>query len=98
MRACTFQLRLLEPVLVARAESGEENSAVGLPFVPGSTLRGALVARFLERNPIANLATDARARRLFLDGTTCFLNAYPCRDEGPSAHTRFMVHREGTGG
>jgi len=82
MRACTFQLRLLEPVLVARAESGEENSAVGLPFVPGSTLRGALVARFLERNPIANLATDARARRLFLDGTTCFLNAYPCRDEG----------------
>jgi CRISPR-associated protein Csx10 len=77
MKALTYRLRLLEPVLVAQAEGGEENSAVGLPFIPGSAVRGALVARYLARNAIANLATDGKARRLFLDGAICFLNAYP---------------------
>jgi CRISPR-associated protein Csx10 len=78
MNALTFRIELLEPVLVSQAESGEENSAIGLPFVPGSALRGACVARYLEQHGGVNLATDDDARRLFLDGTVRFLNAYPC--------------------
>ena len=79
MKALTFRLHLLEPVLVAQAESGEEDSAIGMPFIPGSALRGALIGRYLEKYPSDDLAGEGRARRLFFDGTTCFLNAYPWR-------------------
>ena len=78
MRALTYQLRLLEPVLVSQAETGEENSAIGLPFVPGSALRGALVARYIQGKKPNDLAKNAETRALFLDGTVAFLNAYPC--------------------
>ncbi|GAB4533429.1 MAG: CRISPR-associated RAMP protein Csx10 [Anaerolineae bacterium] len=77
MKAIPYRLELLEPMLVSQAESGEENSAIGLPFVPGSALRGAVVAHYLERYPTADLAADPQARQWFLDGTVCYLNAYP---------------------
>ena len=78
MKALTYQLRLLEPVLVSQAETGEENSAIGLPFVPGSALRGAVVTYYLKQYKIGDLAANQATRALFLDGTVCFLNAYPC--------------------
>ena len=77
MKAITYVVRLLEPLLVSQAEAGEENSAVGLSFIPGSAIRGALVTRYLHAHPSADLAVDLTARRLFFDGTVCFLNAYP---------------------
>ena len=77
MKAIPYRLELLEAVLVSQAESGEENSAVGLPFIPGSAIRGALVARYLEQHPSTDLTADAQTRRWFLDGTVCYLNAYP---------------------
>ena len=81
MNALTFRLRLIEPVLVAQAHSGEENSAIGLSFIPGSALRGAMIARYLQANPGIDLLADGEARRLFFDGSVCFLNAYPWRQE-----------------
>lgn len=78
MKAITYQLRLLEPVLVSQAETGEENSAIGLSFVPGSALRGALVARYLRGEEPGDLAQNGETRALFLDGTVAYLNAYPC--------------------
>ncbi len=77
MKAIPYCLELLEPVLVSQAESGEENSAVGLPFIPGSALRGAVIARYLVQHSTDDLAADPRARQWFLDGTVCYLNAYP---------------------
>jgi len=77
MKALTYHLCLLEPVLVAQAESGEENSAISLPFIPGSALRGALIARYLRDHSTDDLAGDDTARRLFFDGSVCYLNAYP---------------------
>ncbi len=77
MKAIIYQLRLLEPVLVSQAEAGEENSAIGLPFVPGSALRGAVVARYLQDETPDDLAKNPATRALFLDGTVAFLNAYP---------------------
>lgn len=80
MKALTYQLRLLEPVLVSQAETGEENSAIGLPFVPGSAVRGALAARYTQAHPQGDLAEDPATRALFLDGIVTFLNAYPAPD------------------
>ncbi len=80
MRAIAYRLRLLEPVLVSQAESGEENSAIGLSFIPGSAIRGALAARYLQAFEITDPAADGLFRHLFLDGSVCFLNAYPWRE------------------
>lgn len=80
MNAITYRLRLLEPLLVSQAESGEENSAIGLPFIPGSAMRGALAARYLLASPTSDPAVDTTFRRHFLDGSVCFLNAYPWRE------------------
>ncbi|MBU0511277.1 MAG: hypothetical protein KJ638_06185 [Chloroflexi bacterium] len=80
MKALTFHIRLLEPMLVAQADSGEENSAISLPFIPGSALRGALIARYLQSHVSPDLAGDQDAQRLFFNGDVCFLNAYPWRE------------------
>ena len=80
MKAILYRLRLLEPVLVAQAGAGEENSAVALSCIPGSAIRGALAARWLAGHPNADLAVDSRARPWFIDGTVCYLNAYPDYD------------------
>ncbi len=80
MKAITYCLHLLEPVLVSQAESREENGAIGLAFVPGSALRGALAARYLQATAVADPSRNESFRRLFLDGTVCYLNAYPWRN------------------
>ena len=77
MKAIVYRLRLLEPLLVAQAGAGEENSAVALPYIPGSVLRGALASRWLGAHPAIDLAADPKSRTCFLDGAVCYLNAYP---------------------
>lgn len=77
MKAIVFRLHLVEPVLVAQAGAGEENSAVSLPHIPGSALRGALASRWLSAHHGVDLAADPQGRSWFLDGTVCYLNAYP---------------------
>lgn len=77
MKALVYRLRLLEPVLIAKTEPEEENSAISASFIPGSAMRGALIARYLHVNSSKNIATDDEARRLFFTGDVCFLHAYP---------------------
>ncbi|MEK7727744.1 MAG: hypothetical protein AAB354_04980 [candidate division KSB1 bacterium] len=77
MKALVYRLRLLEPVLIAKTEPEEENSAITASFIPGSAMRGALIARYLQANSNKNIATDDEARRLFFTGDVCFLHAYP---------------------
>lgn len=81
MKTITYRIRLLEPVLVTQVQSGEENSAIGLPFVPGSALRGAFVDRYRRLFSTADLAADPDARRLFFTGDVCYLHAYPWQEE-----------------
>lgn len=81
MIALTFPIHLLEPLLATTLE-GDPNSAVSLPFIPGSALRGALVARYLQQHAVADLAGDAALRALFIDGSTCYLNACPLDPRG----------------
>ena len=42
MKALSYQVRLLEPLLATQLGAGEENSSQSSCFIPGSMLRGAL--------------------------------------------------------
>lgn len=79
MKILTLQLKLVEPLL-ATAPGGDPNSETTSDFIPGSMIRGALIARYAAasgKGP-ANLdAGDPEFSRLFLDGATRYLNAYP---------------------
>ncbi|MCK9441503.1 MAG: hypothetical protein M0Q13_08795 [Methanothrix sp.] len=75
MKALTFDLQLLEPLLATGLGGGDPNSAVGFEFIPGSAIRGMVISRYASLNPVDAGNTDFR--RLFLDGRVRFLNAYP---------------------
>jgi CRISPR-associated protein Csx10 len=75
MKVITYILEALEPLVVAQL-AGDPNSVVTYPYVPGSVIRGALVNRY-PQDPAFDLAIDPRGRRLFFNGATRYLNAYP---------------------
>lgn len=75
MTILTFKLTLQEPVLVT-APGGDPNTDESQAYIPGSAIRGALVARYLQNN-----GKDHFFSQLFLDGSTRFLNAY-LEDQG----------------
>ena len=77
MKALTFQIRLLQPLLVTQVGAGEENSATAFDFISGSIVRGDLVNRYLRQRRITDAAADPSCRRLFFDGGIRYLNAYP---------------------
>jgi CRISPR-associated protein Csx10 len=79
MKALTFQIHLMEPVLITSLR-GDPNSSVGLDFIPGSSVRGFVIRRFLQGNEVD--ASNDDFRRLFLSGSTRFLNAYPMSRNG----------------
>lgn len=77
MKAIRYNLLLELPVLATELQ-GEPNSAVSTPYLPGSALRGALVACYLREQNRQELDADAHeARGLFLGEKTRYLNAYP---------------------
>lgn len=73
MIAVTYHINLQEPLLVT-ALSGEPNSAVALPYVPGSTIRGVVAGYWQSRHPHDDLTSQART--LLFSGLTRYLNAY----------------------
>jgi len=75
MRTIVYQIKLLEPVLVTALE-GDPNSAITLPYLPGSVLRGAFLAEFLQNNGKID-AGNEEVRELFFNGQTLFINGYP---------------------
>jgi len=98
MRAIPYRITLLEPLLATRI-AGDPNSAVSYPYVPGSMVRGAAVAAYLRDQGLSSLDAGAEdVRRLFFDGRTRFLNAYPVDDKGdrtlPTPRSLFDVKNE----
>ncbi len=77
MNAVTFEIHLREPLLATQPESGEENSATSYSFIPGSMLRGALIAAYKRKYKTKDFLNDPLAQRLFLNGAVRYLNAYP---------------------
>lgn len=90
MKALSCQINLLEPLLATQLGAGEENSSQSFGFIPGSMLRGVLVNLYLQerkrhKQEVLDPAQDPVCRRLFFDGATLFLNAYPVDRNGRRA-------------
>lgn len=83
MKALVLTLNALEPLLLAKPESGEENSANSYDYIPGSAIRGAIIHAWLRRQSRQelNLRGDSQDRKLFFDGGCRFLNGYPMHAE-----------------
>ena len=79
----TYRVELLEPVLVTSLK-GDPNSAVGLDYLPGSVIRGAVIGRFVRQNGPVDPG-NSRHRKLFFDGSTRYLNCYPVDSRGNRA-------------
>lgn len=76
MKGIVYRITLLEPTLVTAVE-GDPNSGVAYEFLPGSVLRGVLIASYLRPQNVRELdMKDPVVRTLFFDGTTRYLNGY----------------------
>lgn len=73
MIAITYTLELEQPLLAVGPE-GDPNTASSMPYVPGSLIRGALAARYLEQK---GPQVGQEFTRFFLNGAVRYLNAYP---------------------
>jgi CRISPR-associated protein Csx10 len=84
VKAILYNIEMLTPVIATDLQ-GDPNSAVSAPFIPGSALRGAIVARHLRQpgRQSFDAAQDHQERDMFLSEATRYLNAYPLsnRDE-----------------
>lgn len=78
MTALILHLQLETACLFSGMGNGDENSSRSLPYIPGSALRGALVARFGPAGK--DLPVEEKSRRLFFDGSVRYLNAYLASD------------------
>lgn len=77
MNVITYTVHLLEPLLATRID-GDPNSGVSYPYIPGSLVRGALAGAYQRSLHVKSLdAADPLTRKLFFDGHTRYLNAYP---------------------
>lgn len=96
MKALTFNIHLLEPLLVNDISGGDPNSAIGFEFIPGSVIRGALIGKYLQGKTKYSIdAEDTEFRELFFDGAVSFLNAYPSnKDYSRSLPTPLSWHVE----
>jgi CRISPR-associated protein Csx10 len=100
MKILTFRLELLEP-LMATTPGGDPNSETTSDFIPGSMIRGALIARYASvsgndasgKGPANLNAGDPEFARLFLDGTTRYLNGYPIEGLGRTIPTPLSWQR-----
>ncbi|MBZ4665026.1 hypothetical protein [Mahella sp.] len=76
MKALKVDIHLLEPLILSTPGAGEENSAISQDYIPGSTILGIAANAYIKDNNIEDASEDAVCRRLFFEGSTCFLNAY----------------------
>lgn len=81
MHGISYRIRLLEPALL-NSPAGDNNTAQSYRFLPGSVIRGAIIAAYLAQpgrnGAVEGLdAADEDARRLFFSGATRYLHAYP---------------------
>jgi CRISPR-associated protein Csx10 len=78
MKVIVYNLELTLPLLTTDIQS-EPNGSVTKPFISGTQIRGALIGAYLKASGSNGFDAldDIKARALFLDETTRYLNAYP---------------------
>ena len=72
MRLITYDIHLLEPLLVT-ALDGDPNSSISYNFIPGSVLRGALIGSYQHAG---NEIDSTALRSLFFSPDAQYLNGY----------------------
>ncbi len=76
MIAISYQIKLEEPGIFTDLD-GDPNSSISLGYIPGSVLRGAILAKFMRLNHLHKIdACDQTIRNLFFDGDVRYLNGY----------------------
>lgn len=76
LKKIEYMLRIVDPVIFA--EKSTDNILYATKrYFPGSALRGALAARYLELHKQENAHEDQRFHDIFLSGRVRFLPAYP---------------------
>ena len=76
MNGIQLTIELEAPLLLTGMDNKEENSAVSMRYIPGSVIRGAVIAQYLKANPTKDLAGDRESRALFFENRLFFLNGY----------------------
>ena len=92
MKAIELVIKLQSPLLIARTHFGDENSRVSLDYIPGNTIKGAVIQQYLMQNSIGEEEmqdADSNVRKLFFSDAVRFLNAYPY-DEAFTDHPRSL--------
>lgn len=81
MKAITYRIFLEQPLLATQI-LGDPNSSVSFTYIAGSQMRGMLIHRYREAHNLAEaqVAHNPDCRRLFFNGSTRFLHAYPLAD------------------
>lgn len=77
MRTITFTIEARQPLLLTSLQ-GDPNSSVSFDYIPGSVIRGAMIAAY-QRSQLGGAILDAtveEVQRLFFDGNTRYLNGY----------------------
>lgn len=97
MRQFEYVIENLAPVCFTE-QSGDNVLYETRRFVPGSSLVGALAAKYINKNHIVNAHKDPVFKELFLSGKVRFLPAYPCTKDGVKSlplPMSLMIHKDG---
>ena len=97
MRQFEYVIENLAPVCFTE-QSGDNVLYETRRFVPGSSVVGALAAKYINKNHIVNAHKDPVFKELFLTGKVRFLPAYPCTKDGVKSlplPMSLMIHKDG---
>ena len=97
MRQFEYVIENLAPVCFTE-QSGDNVLYETRRFVPGSSVVGALAAKYINKNHIVNAHKDPVFKELFLSGKVRFLPAYPCTKDGVKSlplPMSLMIHKDG---
>jgi CRISPR-associated protein Csx10 len=78
MKAIEFDLVLEQPLLISQAISGGENTSLAMDYVPGSVVRGAIIANLIRKGQFH----DVVKQNILYEPDILFLNAYPVYRNG----------------
>ena len=73
MKAIEFDLVLEQPLLISQAISGGENTSLAMDYIPGSVVRGAIIANLIRKGQYH----DDVKQNILYEPDILFLNAYP---------------------
>lgn len=76
MKALVYGIKLTTPAIF-RKMGNDPNGSETLLYIPGSSIRGSLIARYLKKYKLEDPMQDEQFRKLFFSDHIRFLHAYP---------------------